>query len=157
MPDLLISSSWLTFLWSFPSSHCTGYYTCRLQLSPWLFWQHRQVSSGQARRGRKGTVHCGQWSQSILRLAGCKHESAGHWNSLLRAVVMTLSLPEFNKCLDKALRHMLWFLGGPMRSQDLDSRIFMDSRISSNLGDSLTLWACHLWALVLVHTQGISA
>ena len=31
----------------------------------------------------------------------------GHWNRLPREVAMALSLPEFKKCLDSPLRHMV--------------------------------------------------
>ena len=36
---------------------------------------------------------------------------------------MALSTPEFKKCLDGALRHTLWFLGGSVWSQELDMMI----------------------------------
>ena len=31
----------------------------------------------------------------------------GHWNRLLREAVVALSLPQFKKCLDNALTHMV--------------------------------------------------
>ena len=34
-----------------------------------------------------------------------------HWNRLSRAVVMALSLPDFNKCLDNRVRDRVWLLG----------------------------------------------
>ena len=49
----------------------------------------------------------------------------GHWDRLPRAVVMALSLPEFKKRLDNALRHRVWFLGDPVWSQELDLMILV--------------------------------
>jgi len=41
-----------------------------------------------------------------------------HGNKLTKAVVMVLSLPEFKKHLDNALRYMVRSSGGPVWSQD---------------------------------------
>ena len=48
-----------------------------------------------------------------------------HWNMLPKEVVTTPSLTEFKKHLDNALRHRVWFLGGPVWSQELDSMILV--------------------------------
>ena len=34
-------------------------------------------------------------------------------------------LPEFKECLDTTLRHRVWFFGGPVWRQELDSMIFV--------------------------------
>jgi len=52
------------------------------------------------------------------------------WNRLSRAV--GLELLEFMECLNSALRHRMWVLGGPVWSQELNSivpQVFYDSMI----------------------------
>lgn len=49
-----------------------------------------------------------------------------HTNMLPRAAVIALSVMEFEKRPDNTLRHTVWFLGGLVWSQELDSMIVMD-------------------------------
>lgn len=62
------------------------------------------------------------------------------WNRLHRAVVTAFSLPKLNKHLDNILRHMVWFLGGAMWSQGLDSIILMGPFQLKIFYDSVILW-----------------
>lgn len=52
---------------------------------------------------------------------------ARYWDRLPRAVISALSLLEFKKHVDNALRHRVRFLAVPLWSQELDSLIFVDS------------------------------
>ena len=55
----------------------------------------------------------------------CTQRMVGHWDRLPREVVTAPSLPEFKKHSDSALSHMVWFLGGPLWSQELDPMILV--------------------------------
>lgn len=44
---------------------------------------------------------------------------AGHWNKHPKEVVTAPNLPEFRECLDKFLRHMVGFLGCPVKAREL--------------------------------------
>lgn len=58
--------------------------------------------------------------QAGVRERFCTQRVVGHWDRLPRDVDTALRLPEFKKHLDSALRHVVWFLGGPVWSQKLD-------------------------------------
>lgn len=49
----------------------------------------------------------------------------GHWHRLPRAVTMAPSWPEFKKRLDTAFRHIVWFWGSPLQTQELNSMILV--------------------------------
>ena len=71
-------------------------------------------------------------------------EAARWWgvhslNEHFPEVVTAPSLPEFKKHLDNALRTMVWFLGGPVRSQRLEWMILMGPFQLEIFYDSLIL------------------
>jgi len=63
-----------------------------------------------------------------------------HWKGswTLEQPPQALSLSEFRRHLDNALRHRVWFLGGPVRSQEMDSMILMGP-FQLRIYDSITL------------------
>jgi len=65
------------------------------------------------------------------------HQEGGQALEQGREVVTALSLMEFKKHLDNTLRHMVWFLGGPLGTQELDFMIFTGP---FQLGYSMILW-----------------
>lgn len=62
-----------------------------------------------------------------------------HWNGLPRAVVTAPGCWSSNKCLDSALRHRVWILGGPVWIQELVSVILGGPFQPSNMEYSIVL------------------
>jgi len=101
------------------------------QRAYWVFLQwHGDVTE---------EVWAGYWENVLHQML------AGHWNRLLQVSGPGLKLLEFKKSLDKALRHMVWILGGLVWSHKLDwlilmgpfqLGIFYDSMITSSRANS---------------------
>lgn len=61
-------------------------------------------------------------------------------STFLGGCSMALSLPEYKKQLDSALGQMVWFLSGPVWSQELDSVVLSDPFQLGMFHNSVILW-----------------
>ena len=87
----------------------------------WLNIEHIRSYWIMSRKNRSSDREGSGWLSGEVLL----QRVVGHWNRLPRKVVIAPSLPEFKKCVGSGFRHMVWFLGGPVWNQELDSVILM--------------------------------
>jgi len=76
----------------------------------WQQWDPREWHGGESGEGQLGVRE-----RSSPEDGGHGTGFPGQW--------AWPQVPEFKECLDSVLRHKVWSLGGPVRSQELDSMI----------------------------------
>ena len=101
--------------------------------------QAQMTSSDSDRTWRNSLNLCQGRFRLYIKKRFFTQRVAGHWNRLPREVIMAPSLTEFWKCLDSALRGMVWLEYGAAQDVDLDSMILVIPFQFSLFCDSLIL------------------